>query len=408
MSQETSRPDAAAVTFARDKLRAPFLGVLEAGLQAFPLLIAIRYFDAPETVKAWIAGSGPIGFLITPLTLFIAAKLNARPSQAAAYLFILTAIFVAGATVVQSMTLFTLCIIASQVAKVQHGPLMVQVYAANYPAEERGRRVTTPLMLVAFCSMIFSFLGGELLDLEIRYYRYIFALMIVAALVSAWALAPIPAQRLSTSHVGNPWQNLSLAWKDRLFGYLLGSWMLLGLGNLLALPIRIEYLANPEYGINASNKTIAVLMVLVPSAAQLLSTKLWGYFFDKLHFVTTRNLLNLCFLISVGLFFFTRDMTLLTLSMIFQGVAMGGGKIFWGLWVTKIAPESKASSYMSIHMALTGLRGTVAPFLGYWILLSSSPGAVAYAGMGLIAVSMLLFEMVRNHQRLRQNCSHSA
>ena len=393
--------NATAITYARDKLRAPFMGLLEAGLQAFPLLIAIRYFDAPENTKAFIAGSGPMGFLITPITLFIAAKLRARPAQAAAITFIATAVFVAGATFVQSMLFFTIFIIASQVAKVQHGPLMIQVYASNYLAEERGRRVTTPLMLIAFSSMVFSFIGGELLDIEITYYRIFFALMIIAALFSAWALWTIPADRLSVQNVGNPWENFSLIWKDRLFGFLLGSWMLLGLGNLLALPIRIEYLANPDYGVNVSNKTIAVLMVLVPSAAQLLSTKLWGHFFDKLHFVTTRNLLNVCFLASIALFFFTTNLTLLTLSMVFQGVAMGGGKIFWGLWVTKIAPEEKASSYMSIHMALTGLRGTLAPFLGYWILVESSPSAVAFTGMILIAASILLFEVVRGHRRLK-------
>ena len=393
--------NATAITYARDKLRAPFMGLLEAGLQAFPLLIAIRYFDAPENTKAFIAGSGPMGFLITPITLFIAAKLRARPAQAAAITFIATAVFVAGATFVQSMLFFTIFIIASQVAKVQHGPLMVQVYASNYLAEERGRRVTTPLMLIAFSSMVFSFIGGELLDIEITYYRIFFALMIIAALFSAWALWTIPADRLSVQNVGNPWENFSLIWKDRLFGFLLGSWMLLGLGNLLALPIRIEYLANPDYGVNVSNKTIAVLMVLVPSAAQLLSTKLWGHFFDKLHFVTTRNLLNVCFLASIALFFFTTNLTLLTLSMVFQGVAMGGGKIFWGLWVTKIAPKEKASSYMSIHMALTGLRGTLAPFLGYWILVESSPRAVAFTGMILMAASILLFEVVRGHRRLK-------
>jgi len=80
---------------------------------------------------------------------------------------------------------------------------------------------------------------------------------------------------------------------------------------------------------------------------------------------------------------------------------MGGGKIFWSLWVTKIAPAEKASSYMSIHMALTGLRGTVAPFLGYWILSQSSPSAVAIIGVTLIAISIVLFELMRGHERLR-------
>jgi hypothetical protein len=57
---------------------------------------------------------------------------------------------------------------------------------------------------------------------------------------------------------------------------------------------------------------------------------------------------------------------------------------------------------MSIHMALTGFRGTLAPFIGYWILSSSAPKGVAFVGMLLIFVSILLFECVRHHQRFER------
>ncbi|MEM1221180.1 MAG: MFS transporter [Verrucomicrobiota bacterium] len=401
--------DNAAATYRNDLRRSPFQGVLEAGWQAFPLLIAIRYFDAPESAKAFIAGAGPIGFLLTPLTLYIAATLRARPNIACAFVFSVAALMVAGATIAQSLLLFSICIIGSQVASVQHGPLMVQVYTANYAAHERGRRISTPLMITAFASVIFAWLGGELLDLEISYYRYLFLCMIVASAASAWAISKTPSLPLSTTNIGNPWQNFSLIWKDRFFGYILGCWMLLGLGNLIALPIRIEYLTDPDYGINANNTTVASLMVVIPAIAKLLSTKIWGHFFDKLHFITTRNLLNICFLLSIALFFFTTNLVLLSIAMVFQGIAMGGGRIFWGLWVTKIAPDEKTSSYMSIHMALTGLRGTLAPFIGYWILTQSAPTTVAYVGIGLIAVAMVLFEFVRKHHRLiPSTSSHSA
>ncbi|MEM8867146.1 MAG: MFS transporter [Verrucomicrobiota bacterium] len=390
----------AAATYRNDLRRSTFQGILEAGWQTFPLLIAIRYYDAPETYKAFIAGAGPIGFLITPLTLYIAASLRARPSAACAFVFTIAAILIGGATLMQSLLLFTVFIIGSQVASVQHGPLMVQVYTANYSSKERGQRISTPLMITALSSILFAWLGGELLDIKLDYYRLLFGIMVLASLLSAWIIYSTPSLPLSTGNVGNPWQSFSLIWKDRLFGFLLGSWMLLGLGNLIALPIRVEYLANPDYGINANNTTIATLMMVVPSAAKLLSTKLWGHFFDKLHFVTTRNLLNLCFMLSIGLFFFTTNFILLTIAMAFQGIAMGGGKIFWGLWVTKIAPAEKTSSYMSIHMALTGLRGTLAPFIGYYILTQSAPTSVAYVGLTLIAIAVLLFECIRGHQRL--------
>ena len=374
---------------------------MEAGWSTFALLIAIRHYGAPESYKAFIAAAWPIGFLLTPLTLHCVAKRQFRPSLASASMFALAALLMVGATVVQSLTVFTAFIIASQMATVQQGPLMIQIYAENYPASERGKRMTTPFILTATSMILFSLLGGWLLDRSINSYHLLFVIMVVSAAVCAWATNRIPSTTLSTQHVGNPWQNFSLIWKDKLFGYLLGSWMLLGLGNLITMPIRVEYLANPKFGINADNTSIAFLLVVVPAAARILSTKLWGHLFDKLHFITIRNLLNIFFLLGITGFFFTTNIFLLTFAMILVGLATGGGKIIWSLWVTRIASHEKVSSYMSIHMALTGFRGTLAPFIGYWILSHSAHQGVAYVGMILIAISIALFECVRHHKRFK-------
>ena len=374
---------------------------MEAGWSTFALLIAIRHYGAPESYKAFIAAAWPIGFLLTPLTLHCVAKRQFRPSLASASMFALAALLMLGATVVQSLTVFTAFIIASQMATVQQGPLMIQIYAENYPASERGKRMTTPFILTASSMILFSLLGGWLLDRSINSYHLLFVIMVVSAAVCAWATNRMPSTTLSTKHVGNPWQNFSLIWKDKLFGYLLGSWMLLGLGNLITMPIRVEYLANPKFGINADNTSIAFLLVVVPAAARILSTKLWGNLFDQLHFITIRNLLNILFLLSIAGFFFTTNIYLLTFAMILVGLATGGGKIIWSLWVTRIASHERVSSYMSIHMALTGFRGTLAPFIGYWILSHSAHQGVAYVGMVLIAISIALFECVRHHKRFR-------
>ena len=397
----STRSDLASATYRKDLLKAPFLGVLEAGWATFALLTAIRYFDASDTYKAFIAGAAPIGFLLTPLTLYLAANYSTTPSRACSFIFAVTAFLLVGASLAQSLLFFTLFVVMSQVAAVQQGPLMLQVYTTNYAPNERGKRMAWPFVLTAFCSIGFAFLGGRALDQKIEIYHWIFISMALAAIVSAIACLKIPSTHLSREHVGNPWQNLRLIWEDRLFGFLLVSWMLLGLGNLIALPIRVEYLADPAHGIDASNTSIAILMLVVPSIARILSTKMWGHFFDRLHFVTTRNLLNIFFLASIMCFFFTTNIYVLALAMAFQGMAFGGGRIFWSLWVTKISPDEKASSYMSVHMALTGLRGTIAPFIGYAILSSSSPSSVGIAGMILILISIVLFESVRGHTRLR-------
>jgi predicted MFS family arabinose efflux permease len=256
-----------------------------------------------------------------------------------------------------------------------------------------------PFILTSISTFLFSLVGGRLLDQSLEYYRSLLWIMALSALVYSWVINRIPSTSLSARTVGNPWQNLSLIWKDRLFGYLLGSWMLLGLGHLITVPIRVEYLANPEFGINSDNVEIAFLLAGVPSIVRMLSTKLWACVFDRFHLVTMRNLLSVVSLIAMALFFFAKSLTVLTIAMVFFGLSMGGGKIIWHLWVIKIAPPEKVSAYMSVHMAFTGLRGTVAPFLGYWILRQSTPQGVAWAGMLLIFISMVLFECLRKHKR---------
>jgi MFS family permease len=83
------------------------------------------------------------------------------------------------------------------------------------------------------------------------------------------------------------------------------------------------------------------------------------------------------------------------------GIALGGGKILWSLWVTKIAPAEKSPAYMSIHMALTGARGTLAPFIGYWILSQFHAQAVARSGILLIVIACIAFECIRHHPRIQ-------
>lgn len=388
-----------AATYRNDILKAPFYGVLEAGWSTFVLLIAIRQFDAPQNYKALIAGASPIGFLLTPITVYFAARWQLRPALIAACVFSLAALLIFGATVTESLLFFTALLMTSQVAAVQQGPLVTQIYAENYPPSQRGSRVAMPFILISLSTILFSLVGGQLLDQSMDYYRFLLWSMAFSAFVYSWLMNRMPSSPLSIRMVGNPWQNLSLIWKDRFFGYLLGSWMLLGLGNLITMPIRVEYLANPAYNLNLDNVTIAFLLVVVPSVVRILSTQFWGRVFDKLHLITTRNMLNVFFLLGILCFFFTRNMILLTVAMVFVGLSVGGGRIIWNLWVTKIAPPEKVSAYMSVHMALTGIRGTLAPFIGYWILGSSTPQGVAWVGMSLIFISIALFECLRNHRR---------
>lgn len=392
--------DPAGITYRNDLLRSPFYGILEAGWTALALVIAIRAFEAPESVKALIAGAGPLGFLFAPVLLFAASRLGLTPSRAGVLAYAAGGIFIAGAALASNLALFASLLVFGQMLNAQQGAVMVHIYDANYPPSERGTRLGSAFIRVALFGILFSVLGGQLLDLSIDNYVAVLLIMAAASGACAFFVGRMPSEPLSPEDVGNPWQSFSLIWQDKLFGALLAFWMLLGIGNLLTLPIRVEYLANPAYDVNADNTTIAILLLVVPSVTRILCTRLWGRLFDRLNLIYTRLLLNACFLVGIFLFFFTTNLVVMAVAMAFFGAAIGGGKIMWTLWVTKIAPRGKASSYMSVHMALTGVRGSLAPFLGYWILVQSDPRTVGLTGSALVILSSVFFARLRRNPRM--------
>ena len=85
----------------------------------------------------------------------------------------------------------------------------------------------------------------------------------------------------------------------------------------------------------------------------------------------------------------------MAVGMICLGFAMGGGGVIWNLWVTKVAPPEEVTSYMSVHTFSTGIRGTLAPFLGFFIIAQFNPQIAGIAASILVIGSMIMFQMIK-------------
>ena len=238
---------------------------------------------------------------------------------------------------------------------------------------------------------IVSYTGGRLLDYDLSYYTVIFAAGSLATLVFALAFFKMPSEAIKGISKKNPWHSISLVWKDKLFAWMLLGWMVVGLGTLMTFPIRIEYMANPRYGIDASNEQIGLILGAVPMIARLLSTKIWGYFFDHVNMITLRIILNSLIMVSFLIYFNTTNLWLMGVATGLFGLAFGGGSVMWQLWVTKIAPPDQTAAYMSVHSAFTGIRGLLAPFLGYALLQWSGPVIVGWVAAALIGAATIIF-----------------
>ena len=219
-----------------------------------------------------------------------------------------------------------------------------------------------------------------------------------AGLVCSITLFFIPSSK--PLNVGAPriFGGLSYVIKDSLFGKMLFGWMLMGLGVIMTIPLRIEYMAGNQ-GVGISNEQIAMIVILY-SFAGIITSYWWGKLFDRMPFVPYRISLNLFLLFSVFVFFNANSMIGLMIGSVLAGIANGGASIAWSLWVTKLAPVGLESEYMGAHVFMTGLRGFLAPFLGYAVLGQLGFLGVSYVSCGLILCSLLVFLTALRSTRL--------
>lgn len=388
------------LTFNRDRVRGACAGLIDTGIFTFGLVIAIRCFDAPPSVKALLSGSNSIGLLLTPLSLFFFARAGWNAAGAAAMNFTIGGVCFAVAAAATSLWVYVPAATLGSIFVAQQAPLLIHIYTQNYAPTRRGRMLSNSIVLGLIASVAFAILGGRMLDWRLETFRIILGAMAIAAWLAARATSGMPADPFVRGRNANPFFAMRYAWEDRIFGWMLFVWMLMGWGNLMVLPLRVEYMANPQFGINASNAEIALVSGIVPSLVRLASTHFWGRLFDRHNFFIIRTVLNGVFLLAIVTFFSTRHLLVLGVGAGLFGFAVAGSNIAWNLWVTKFAPPDRTSDYMSVHTFLTGIRGVAAPFMGFWLITHLSPIATALSSAVLIALSMVLLGPLRRRHSL--------
>jgi len=172
---------------------------------------------------------------------------------------------------------------------------------------------------------------------------------------------------------------------------MLGMWMILGFGNLTTMPLQIEYMTSSDYSIQATNTQIAIAAIVIPSITRIIATSIWGHLFDSFNFFLIRGLASCIQLAAILAFFFADSILGIYLGACGYGLALAGGNVNWSLWVTKFAPDGQCAAYMSVHGFLTGVRGVIAPFFGFYLLevLTVRQTASFTAGLILFATALI-------------------
>jgi MFS family permease len=239
--------------------------------------------------------------------------------------------------------------------------------------------------------MLFSGIFGVVLSGQnIGRFRWLLWMYAVAHLAAAFWTSRCPSQPLTRSDGMHPLRAFRYVKEDRVFRLTLICWMLMGFANLMMQPLRVEYLANPNYGLKLETATVALIVGVIPNVARLLMSPIWGVVFDRMNFFALRVVLNVGFAVSILAFFTSNNMAGLLCGAVLFGISSAGGDVAWSLWVTKFAPPDRVVHYMAMHTFLTGLRGLVAPFVAFYLLGVLSVATLGWIGAGLIVVSALI------------------
>ena len=367
------------------------------------LVIAIEVFNAPNEIKSLIAAANPIGLLITPLTLGFFVWLNRPANIVASNLLFLSGLCVAASAFSQDLHTYLILIILSAVFGTQSLPMMAHIYAENYPPNKRGTYFSTSFMFSVASTLIFSLAFGWLLDLDISFFTVVLGVLSLASFLSGISMRRMPSSSIHQGSTQNPIRNLGYAFTDWKFGIMLLSWMFLGIGNLMANPLRIEYLLKPDYGIAASISLVSFITLGLPAICRFFSAKVWGILFDRIDFMILRMWINGIQMVSIWIFFSTQSIWVLAFASGMNGVAMGGGTLSWNLWVTKFAPKERTAAYMSVHTFLTGIRGFAAPFLGFYLIVKVGALTTGTIASVLILVSILMVYVLYLNVRPKRN-----
>jgi len=407
------------ITVRRERWRSLCSGILETAASTFLLLIATRHFHSGPWTKALIAAGSSIGLLASPVVMNRVQGLRLTPSSGASRLLLCGAVALALAVVIpasRSLAFAVACVIAiaTPAAVV---PLMTQIYQENYPADRRGRLFSQSVMIRISAAMAAGAIAGLWLDpvwpnapaflqpllhgvglVPSRERLLVLAFAITLA-CTAWSLRGIPSRPMPPAAGSHPLHAWSHVHQDRVFRQALIAWMLMGFANLAMLPLRVEYLGNPRYGMSKSAGEIALFTLVVPNLARLVMSPIWGRLFDRMNFFALRCALNLGFTLGIAAFFASDTTTGLLVGAVIYGISTAGGDVAWSLWVTKFAPPDRVADYMSVHTFLTGVRGIIAPVVAFQVVRHWSPAAMGWIAAGLILVATaILLPEIRRHR----------
>ena len=376
-------------------IRSGPMGMLEFLFVPLAGLVALKYYNASDWQKAFLLSISEAGLIATFIIVPLIRRLRWQATHAAAIFSLLGAVGIAfTAAYSDSLISYMAGLGFAFFILMLPLPLITQIYRTNFPEAKRGKILAIASIMRGIIGIVFAWKAGQWIDSDIENFKPLLWVFVCVSLLNAiafWLMPKVETAKGST----NPFSAFKWLKRDKKFRTLIVSWMLMGLGNLTALKIWTEYFANDQYGNGFSAFEVTLLTFIIPQSVKILFTYPWGWLFDRMNFYLLRIILNVLFGAAIIVVFYGQTFWVIAIGTGLQGLAFAGGSIAWMLWVTKIAPPEHTAEYMSIHTFTTGLRGVIAPALGFYLLVTIGDSIAIFSTILIILASVVIIPEYR-------------
>ncbi len=268
------------------------------------------------------------------------------------------------------------------------------IWKSNYPQSHRARIAGRLQALGALLMLGMGATVSLLFDRHAEYYRWVYPTIAAIGVIS---LIPLRGVRVRgeprelkgfRNHLASEGEDnghlaqfdrglkeaVTILRRDRDFSRYCSAQYLLGSANLMLDPVLTIFLTQ---GLGLGYFGSYLLMEQIPTVLSLLTLRRWANLFDRvgvLQFRVTNSVFWLASFVLVTAALLIHSipialaasvaMAVLVAGRVVNGVGRGGGSIAWNLGHLHFAGPHDAELYMGIHVALTGIRGVIMPFIG--------------------------------------------
>lgn len=282
-----------------------------------------------------------------------------------------------------------------------------RILQQHIPARRTGRLFGSASAARLGIAALFAFGIGMYMDRVEGGFRHIFILVAVAGIASTFVMSsirtgyvkgadPIP---INKRLLLEPVQKLIQLLKRRkdYFRFEV-AFMLYGIAFMMTLPVIPLYLVDD---LQFSYSQIGLAKGTIAQLIMIFCVPMFGRIFDR---TTPHKLASVVFfllaffpiiLLSAGRVEGTMRMILVYTAFGYFGFVMSGVIVLWSLSSLRFAGKEDSGVYHSVHVAATGIRGSFAPLIGYYVMTTLGKTTALLTASVIWILSSILMILMR-------------